>query len=154
MDLDHIEATVLPRRSWLSRQSGGERGAGVVAHPGGAQQFFLRSLSSLCSATGAAGGRWWVSCSLATLLVEGGLICSFVQVSLSLSLSRARKGDAGTKRGLIEASPPPSPQRRGRTNISAQRSRGSGPESVTPGRPSSVEGWGAPINVLLDLHWI
>lgn len=31
----------------------------------------LSPLSSLSSVTGAAGGRWWVSCSLATPLVDG-----------------------------------------------------------------------------------
>lgn len=61
---------------WAGRQgSRGESRACVLAHPVQRSSLFLLCisaiLSSLSSATEAAGGRWWVSCSLATPAVDG-----------------------------------------------------------------------------------
>lgn len=102
----------------------------------------LSPLSSLCSVTGAAGGRWWVLCSLATPLVDGDWYAALLKC---LSLW-AREGDAWTKQALLKF---PllllfaQAQRRGRTNILAQRNwdstYSSGPESVTQTPPTSVK---------------
>lgn len=102
----------------------------------------LSPLSSLSSVTGAAGGRRWVLCSLATPLVDGDWYAALFKC---LSLW-AREGDAWTKQALLKL---PllllfaQAQRRGRTNISAQRNRdstySSGPESVTQTPSSSVK---------------
>ena len=85
----------------------------------------LCPLSSLLSSvTGAAGGRWWVLCSLATPLVDGDWYAALFEC---LSL-RAREGDAWTKQALLKL---PllllfaQARQRGRTNISAQRNRDS-----------------------------
>lgn len=61
---------------WAGRQgSRGESRVCVLAHPAQRSSLFLLCisalLSSLSSATEAAGGRWWVSCSLATPAVDG-----------------------------------------------------------------------------------
>lgn len=146
--LDHI-ANLRPPCCCVSAGCQGNRdkrslGFGLTGRIAAASPpLHLSPLSSLSSATGAAGGRWWVSCSLATPLVDGNWYAALFKC---LSLW-ARERDGGTKRALLKLPllPPfAQAQRRGRTNISAQRNWNStyntGPESVTQGPPRSVKG--------------
>lgn len=87
---------------WAGRQgSRGESRACVLAHPAQRSSLFLLCisalLSSLSSATEAAGGRWWVSCSLATPAVDGDWYAALFEC---LSFS------AEPKRGAPEQSGP------------------------------------------------
>lgn len=113
--------------SWLSRQPRREEfGFWLiwVERSSFSSPASLPSFFSLSSVTGAAGGSWWVLCSLATPLVDGDWYAALFKC---LSLW-AREGDAWTKQALLKL---PllllfaQAQRRGRTNISAQRNRDS-----------------------------
>lgn len=82
----------------------------------------LSPLSTLSSATGAAGGRWWVFCSLATPSVDGDWYAAlFKCLSLSPEPERGMPEQSGPYWSLPSSFSLPRPQRRGRTNISAQR---------------------------------